>query len=94
MISSESRGTKARLGRSKGTKKHFAVCVDNHDHPESLDLRKVYRVLPDPEAEKDGFVRVIDETGEDYLYPESHFVAIDVPKVAEETIEAAVRTGV
>lgn len=58
----------------------FAVCVNNADYPASLELHKIYRVLPDAKAGADGDVRVIDESGEDYLYPASYFVAIDLPQ--------------
>jgi hypothetical protein len=51
----------------------FAVCISNAGYPESLELRKIYKVLPDIAAAKENFMRVIDETGEDYLYPSSKF---------------------
>ena len=57
----------------------FAVCIDNSEYPVSLERHKVYRVLPDPDAEQDGDLRVIDESGEDYLYPKTHFVLLDLP---------------
>jgi hypothetical protein len=60
----------------------FAICVDNADYPASLELRKIYRVIPDPEAAQDGDLRVIDESGEDYLYPADYFVIVDFPPVA------------
>jgi hypothetical protein len=65
---------------------YFAVCITNTDYPASLELYKIYRLLPDDEAAKDGDVRVIDESGEDYLYPADYFVVIDVPKVVEQAI--------
>ena len=74
-------------------KKRFAMCIDNKDYPASLDIRKVYRLLPDAEAEKDGWLRVIDESGEDYLYPEGRFVPVDIPKPAEKTFEPAEKAG-
>ena len=61
----------------------FVICTDNRGYPASLERRKVYRVLSDPAAEKRGMLRVIDESGEDYLYPADRFVPIDVPKKAE-----------
>lgn len=60
----------------------FAVCVDNTEYPASLELHKIYRVLPDEDAAKDGDVRVVDESGEDYLYPADYFVVIEVPREA------------
>ncbi len=64
-------------------KSHFAICVDNSEYPASLELHKVYRVLPDEEAAREGDLRVIDESGEDYLYPATYFILIDVPDEAE-----------
>ena len=67
----------------------FALCVDNTDYPASLEVRKVYATLPDPTAESTGFVRVIDESGEDYLYPRSSFVAVELPEAAAEVVLTA-----
>lgn len=64
----------------------FAVCIKDTDYPASLELYKIYRILPDDEAAKDGDIRVIDESGEDYLYPADYFVVIDVPKTVEQAI--------
>ncbi len=66
---------------AKGSQK-FAVCVDNSDYPASLELRKIYRVLPDRDAEQDGDLQVVDESGEDYLYPADYFVVVDFPPMA------------
>ena len=60
-------------------RRRFAVCVDNSDYPASLELHKIYRVLPDREAEADGDLRVIDESGEDYLYEAERFLLVDLP---------------
>jgi hypothetical protein len=54
------------------------VCVANPEHPASLELHKIYRVLPDAEAEQDGDVRVVDESGEDYLYPAEWFEPVEL----------------
>jgi len=62
------------------------VCINNTDHPASLELHKIYRVLPDEEAASDRDIRVIDENGEDYLYPASSFVVIEVPQEVERAI--------
>ena len=69
-------------------KKHreFAVCVQNTDYPASLELRKIYEVLPDPDAATHGLIRVIDESGEDYLYPNNFFVRIDLSRPVETAI--------
>ena len=60
----------------------FAICVDNSQYPASLELHKVYRVIPDEDAERDGDVRIVDESGEDYLYPADYFVLVDFPPLA------------
>ena len=62
----------------------FAVCVRNDGYPASLELRKIYRVLGDKKAAKHDLVRVVDESGEDYLYPESFFVPIRLPQAVKE----------
>ncbi len=64
----------------------FALCVRNKNYPASLEVRKVYRLLPDEQAFKHRQVRVIDESGEDYLYPEEYFVPIKLPQSAERAV--------
>ena len=61
----------------------FAVCVKNDDYPASLEIRKIYEMMPDEKAAKHGLVRIIDESGEDYLYPQDYFVPIEIPQAAE-----------
>jgi hypothetical protein len=63
----------------------FALCVEDGGYPASLEVRKVYRVLPDSDARSHGLIRVVDESGEDYLYPEKLFVPIEVPTGAGPT---------
>jgi hypothetical protein len=58
----------------------FAICINNSGYPASLELHKIYRVLPDKEAQLDGDLRVIDESGEDYLFPSDYFILIDLPQ--------------
>ena len=58
----------------------FVVCMDNSAYPASLELHKIYRVLDDQDAAREGDLRVIDESGEDYLYPGEWFVAIEPPR--------------
>ncbi|OLE55970.1 MAG: hypothetical protein AUG51_00870 [Acidobacteria bacterium 13_1_20CM_3_53_8] len=70
-------------------KPQFAVCVQNEDYPASLEQWKIYRVLPDEKASRHKLVRVIDESGEDYLYPETYFVPIKLPQAAAEAFLAA-----
>jgi hypothetical protein len=64
----------------------FAVCVRNEGFEASLERNKLYVVLADADAEREGDVRVIDESGEDYLYPAAWFVALDVPKAVQESL--------
>ncbi|PIP46061.1 MAG: hypothetical protein COX16_10180 [Deltaproteobacteria bacterium CG23_combo_of_CG06-09_8_20_14_all_51_20] len=63
-------------------KASFAICIKNSKYPASLELHKVYRVLPDKDAETDGDLRIIDESGEDYLYPADYFVMTEVTEEA------------
>jgi hypothetical protein len=60
----------------------FLLCVNNESYPASLEVRKVYQSLPDSDAASRGFVRVIDESGEDYLYPSNCFVALKLSREA------------
>ena len=60
----------------------YLFCVENAAYPTSLERRKVYQSLPDPVAMERGFVRIVDESGEDYLYPSRYFLAIDLPRAA------------
>ena len=69
-------------------KKQFVICIDNTNYEASLVTRKVYEVIPDPEAEKDDLIRVIDESGEDYLYHNSHFAFIHLPAEVEKALMA------
>lgn len=60
-------------------KHEFALCVDNHNYKVSLEMRKLYEIVADADAEKHGQIRVIDESGEDYLYPVALFDRISLP---------------
>jgi hypothetical protein len=71
----------------------FAICVANEDY-EDLEIWKVYRLLPDPKATEVGCLRVIDESGEDYLYPANRFVQIDLPGDVREKLLASVDKAV
>ena len=66
----------------------FVICIRNEDC-EDLEPRKVYQVLPDEAAAEDGYIRVIDESGEDYLYPQDYFVPIELPQGAEKAFLSA-----
>ena len=74
------------MKRQKEKEIRFAVCVNNADYPVSLELHKIYRVLSDEDAEADGDMRVVDESGEDYLYPADYFVMVDLPKAVEKSL--------
>jgi len=75
------------MKRSKQNSK-FVICIRNEDC-EDLEPRKLYRVLPDEAAAEDGYIRVIDESGEDYLYPQAYFLPIELPKAAEKVLLSA-----
>ena len=62
----------------------YVVCIDNTDYPASLETRKIYELLPDDIAAGEQQLRIIDESGEDYLYPERCFVAIELPNPIKE----------
>jgi len=66
-------------------KRRFLLCVRNTGC-DDLELRKLYERLPDKGATREGYVRVVDESGEDYLYPEDYFVVVDLPKHAERAL--------
>lgn len=70
-------------------RKHFMICVNNKGYESSLEIRKLYEVLIDRVAEKHHQIRVIDESGEDYLYPEKFFAPIRLPLVTKEKLELA-----
>lgn len=67
----------------------FVVCVRNDDYVASLELRKLYEVLPDEDAAKRGRVRIVDESGEDYLYPQSFFAPVELPSQTEQLLVKA-----
>jgi hypothetical protein len=69
--------------------KRLAVCVDNTGYRASLEKRKIYVVLPDPIAEKHGLLRVVDESGDDYLYPKTFFRSIELPQTVKRAVLAA-----
>ena len=72
----------------KAQTKPFALCVDNSDYEASLILGKVYRLLPDARAARDDLVRIVDESGEDYLYHKDHFAFVDFPPSVKKKILA------
>lgn len=70
------------------TSKKFVVCIDNEGYEVSLERRKIYETLPDAGAEKRGHIRVVDESGEDYLYPKTMFVAVELPLATRKAVFA------
>ena len=66
----------------------FAVCIRNDGYEESLDLRKIYEILDDADAARLGMMRVVDEEGEDYLYPAAWFLPIELPQNVEDALRS------
>ena len=73
--------------------KQFALCLENEGNEASLIRGKVYPIVPDPRAAKDGLVRIIDESGEDYLFQKDQFVFVDVPQAVRKKILALQRAS-
>ncbi len=69
----------------------MVICIRNEGYTASLEKRKIYLKLPDAEAERHHFVRVIDESGEDYLYPQEYFVAVELPDEVKRAVMAAAK---
>ena len=84
----------ARVNHRNG-RDQFVLCVENESNPESLEIGKVYRTLPDTEGRRHKLIRVIDESGEDYLYPKDYFVRIELsPAARKRFAQASVRIDV
>lgn len=71
--------------------KQFVICVDNSRYPASLELHKIYVVLPDARAAEDNYLRVVDESGEDYLYSAKRFVPVEVPQQVKKSFARSFR---
>jgi len=78
-----------RTKKQKAPSPRLVVCVKNRGFAASLELRKVYRAIPDPAAESHRLLRVVDESGQSYLFPESYFVTLDLPAAVARAISAA-----
>ncbi len=74
---------------AKQQSKHLVVCINNDGYPVSLEKRKIYLALRDLSAEKQGLVRIIDESGADYLYPKTFFRSIALPEAVKRAVLAA-----
>ena len=73
----------------RNQKPQFAVCIKNEGYAVSLEPRKIYQVIPDANAYEHHYLRVVDESGEDYLYPEDYFVLIELPQAVKKVFERA-----
>ena len=69
----------------------YVVCVSNKGYPASLELRKIYEAIPDTGSDLHGLIRVVDESGEDYLYPQDFFLPIEVPDTVSHAFAEASR---
>lgn len=81
------------MKQRKSRAAQFAVCINNRSYPASLELHKIYRVIPDAAAAADGDIRVVDESGEDYLYSADRFVEIEPPQTVKRSLLHAVETA-
>ncbi len=86
LAAGSSKTSASKQATAASRERHYAVCVRNDGYPASLELRKLYPLLEDSFAAEHGMVRVIDESGEDYLYPNDFFVKIDLPSAVEKTL--------
>jgi hypothetical protein len=68
---------------------HFAVCINNEGYQASLEVGKLYRVIPDAEAASHGYIRIVDESGEDYGYTAERFFPLDVPQALADALQTA-----
>ena len=75
---------------ARSIRKHFLICLKNQGYEVSLERRKIYQALPDRDAAKHKQVRVIDESGEDYLYPQAFFAPIELPQPLRRAVQAAI----
>ena len=84
--SSSARGTSTKGRKRLPLRRRFVVCVRNDGYEASLERNKIYTVVPDRKAERDGEIRVSDESGEDYLFAADRFVKIDVPAAVRASL--------
>ena len=73
------------MAKGKKTTSQFAICISTDD-PDVLTPRRIYQVLPDESADRSHYIRVIDNEGEDYLYPTEYFIFVDFPREAERAL--------
>ncbi len=77
------------MRKAKKQSAHFVVCLNNEGYKASLDVGKLYRFIPDKEAEAEGLIRIIDESGEDYAFAADRFHPVDLPTAVEKALLAA-----
>ena len=70
-------------------KQQFVICIKNDEYPVSLEVRKLYQIISDSDAESNQQLRVIDESGDDYLYPKEYFISVNLPNATKQTIVEA-----
>lgn len=75
--------------KNSKTEPQFVICLKNEDYLASLELRKLYQIIADEKAAKHSMIRVLDESGEDYLYPAAYFAALELPKEVKEALLSA-----
>lgn len=75
----------SRRGKQANSRATYVMCVNNESNPESLELRKIYRAMRDAEGAKHGYIRVVDESGEGYLYPNRYFIRVALPRTLPRT---------
>lgn len=83
---SSASGTSTRTARSRVRAPRFAVCIRNSGYEASLERNKIYVVIPDEAAAREGDLRIVDESGEDYLFSEDRFVAVEVPAAVRASL--------
>lgn len=74
------------MRENKQSRLKYVICIKNENYQASLEVRKLYRVVADVSAESRGFLRIVDESGEDFLYPADHFIPIELPKNVEKAL--------
>lgn len=75
------------MRRTNKLERQFAICIKNKGYPASLELRKLYPVVPDPSATARGLLRIVDESGQDYLYPAAYFLPVRLPHDVEQALQ-------
>jgi hypothetical protein len=92
IIGEITQGMTRRVTRRR-TSPQFVVCINNAEYPASLEWHKIYRVVPDKDAANDGDIRVVDESGEGYLYPKDWFVALELPPAVKRSLREGAHDG-